>query len=61
MSCNHRDIFYIKYGVGWPALVIIGGIVGGAMFYAGKARLTSHTMHAEVVPPDMRVVDCDCK
>ena len=30
-----RDVFYNRYGTGKPALVILGGLIGAAMFFAG--------------------------
>ena len=33
-----RDVFYNRYNTGKPALVIVGGAIGGAMFFAGARR-----------------------
>ena len=36
----HRDVFYNRYNTGKPALVIVGGAIGGAMFFAGAPRVS---------------------
>lgn len=40
-AARHRDVFYNRYNTGKPALVIVGGAIGGAMFFAGAQRVVT--------------------
>jgi len=52
-------VFYNRYNTGKPALVIVGGAIGGAMFFAGAQRYMTAYLEANprpVIPRNLRLL-----